>query len=340
MTVLGFVMLRRAIILLLLVSAALSAGWLAVQREPIPYDVLENRYASLASKFTTLGDGLIVHYIDEGPRDEPAVLLVHGLASSTDSWGAWRAGLEGTHRVISVDLPGHGLTRSPDLAEIPISYLSEFIDEFSRQLGLEDYVLVGASLGGHAGWYYALDHAERLNGLVLIGSAGLPNLPDETDRLSLSYQLASNPLLLPLTISADPRPLIRSGLEAAFVDVEMVSKALVNQYTDYALAPGHRRTILQIVSRPRDTAVSDQDRLEALDLPVLILQGQDDQITPLTHSERLRDLIPGAGLVVYPDVGHLPHEEAPDRSLADLVDFLNGLTVNKTEAPQNPEAPL
>lgn len=326
MTASGIVMLRRAIISLLLLAAALSAGWLAVQREPIAYDVLENRYAALDSRFLTLSDGLVVHYVDEGPKNAPVVLMVHGLASSVDTWSAWAEDLKEDYRVIRVDLPGHGLTRSPELGEIPISYLSAFLDEFATQLGLNDFVLIGSSLGGHAAWHYALQNADALNGLVLIAAAGLPDSPDEISKKPLTFQLIRHPLFMPVLSGMNPESLVKNGLNGAYAQPEIVTQDQIDRYTDLALAPGHRKTLLQLASRPRDTELDDQESLKSLDLPVLILQGDADIITPPEHSERLSQLISGAELIMYPGIGHLPHEEAADQSLSDLRGFLERLS--------------
>lgn len=326
MTALGIVMLRRAIVSLLLLAAALSAGWLAVQREPIAYDVLENRYATLDSRFLTLSDGLVVHYVDEGPKSAPVILLVHGLASSFETWSAWAEDLKQDYRVIRVDLPGHGLTRSPAIDEIPISYLSGFLGEFAAQLALDDVTLIGSSLGGHAAWHYALENTDHLNALVLVAAAGLPDRPDEISKMPLTFQLIRHPFFMPVLSGMNPEPLVKDGLGGAYSQPDMITQDQIDQYTDFALAPGHRKTLLQLASRPRDTELDDQENLKSLELPVLILQGDADIITPPEHSERLSQLISQSDLIIYPGVGHVPHEEAADQSLSDLRAFLERLS--------------
>lgn len=319
----GSVILRFVSVILLVLAAALSAGWLAMQREDIPYNVLENRYASQDSQFMTLSDGLMVHYVDEGPKDAPAIILFHGLGSSVETWRAWRADFSTDYRVISVDLPGHGLTRSPNLPELPISYLSGFVAEVCGKLDLNDAVLVGSSLGGHAVWHHAVNSDDEIAGLVLIAAAGLPPGDGENAGKPFVYTLAGQGWLRPFIQNLDPEPFIRNGMEGAFSDQTLATDELIDLYSDLSRAPGHREALLKYASRPRDTAQEDEARLLSLDVPVLILQGRDDQIIPSSDAERFANLIPNADLVSYPGIGHLPQEEAVEVSLADMRAFLD-----------------
>ena len=321
----GSVILRLVSVILLVLAAALSAGWLAMQRENISYNVLENRYANHDSQFMTLSDGLIVHYVDEGPKDAPAIILFHGLGSSVETWRAWRADLSTDYRVISVDLPGHGLTRAPDRPTLPISYLSGFVAEVRDKLALNEAVLVGSSLGGHAVWHHAVNSDDEIAGLVLIAAAGLPPGDDENADKPLAYALAGQGWLRPFIQNLDPEPFIRNGMEGAFSDQTLATDELIDLYSDLSRAPGHREALLKYASRPRDTANEDETRLVALDVPVLILQGRDDQIIPSSDAERFADLIPDAELIIYPGIGHLPQEEAAEASLADMRAFLDGV---------------
>src|SRR5688572_11006361 len=102
--------MRRLTLVSLLVAALGLAGCLA---RDIPYETLEARYASRASRYADLPGGLRVHYRDEGPRDAPAIILIHGFSASLHAWEPWRDRLADRYRIVTLDLPGHGLTRAP-----------------------------------------------------------------------------------------------------------------------------------------------------------------------------------------------------------------------------------
>lgn len=324
-------MLRRVIVVLLVLAAGVSALWLLLHRQNISYRTLDERYAADSSHYLTLSNDLVVHFTDEGSEDAPVIVLVHGFASSLQTWRDWRAGLIRDFRVISVDLPSHGLTRKGDAEVLTTNGLAAFLGEFITELELENVTLVGSSMGGHAGWVYALDHPEHLSALVLIGAAGMPPTDAEKDDRPFVYGLVSNVWAKPLLASMNPKPLIRDGLNGAYFDPAFVTDALVQQYSDLALAPGHRTGLLTLAARSRVDAREQAEQLKALDLPVLILHGADDRIIPAAHGERLNDLISNARLIIYPETGHLPHEERADQTLSDLKQFLASLSSDEPE---------
>ena len=91
----------------------LVIGWFALQRPDTPYATLEATYANAESQFMDLPGGVRVHYRDEGNAAGPTLVLVHGFSASLHTWEPWVARLGGDYRIISLDLPGHGLTRAP-----------------------------------------------------------------------------------------------------------------------------------------------------------------------------------------------------------------------------------
>jgi pimeloyl-ACP methyl ester carboxylesterase len=314
-------MLRRVSVFLLLFIALLAAFWLAVRRDDIPYGALEARYATEDSEFITLIDGLVVHYTAQGPENAPVILLLHGFASSSLTWADWQTDLKSDYRVISADLPGHGLTRNRDDQYLSSEGLAQYVDDLVIALGLNDFVLVGSSMGGHAAWLYAADHPSSLRGLVLVAGAGLPETAGEPDE-PLLFRVLDYPLFRPLLEDIDPSPLVRSGLRGAFVDAGFATNELVKTFSDLARAPGHRRALMKLAGRSRDTADADAQRLSELDFPVLILHGEDDRIVPVDHAARFEDLIPDAELKIYPGTGHLPHQELAAETLSEFRGFL------------------
>lgn len=310
--------------------AAAAALCLAGCAKPeIPYPQLEARYASAASRFADLPGGLHVHYRDEGRRDAPALVMVHGFAASLQAWEPWRTRLAGEYRVISLDLPGHGLTRAPAGYHASAEGDVALVDELTRNLGVERFVLIGNSMGGAVAWRYALAHPERLRGLVLVDAAGWPG-QGRNGPPPLVFQLLSNPAGRALLKSIDPTYMTTRGLKAAYLDPALVTPALVARYTDMARAPGHKDIMLGRNDGPRAGVTAAT--FAAIRTPTLVMAGADDRLIPSADARALAAAIPGAKLVVYPGVGHVPMEQIPDRSAADLRAFLAALPA---EPPAN-----
>ncbi len=307
---------------LLRIAAVLLAGaWLSGCVAPdIPYPRLEAKYANAASRYASLPGGLRVHYRDEGPRDARTVVLVHGFAASLHAWEPWVERLRQDYRVVSLDLPGHGLTQAPDDYAISSSGNAEIIDALTRRLGVERFVIVGNSMGGAVAWSYALAHPERLEGLVLVNAAGWPSSTDSSGGPAI-FKLLANPAGRLLLRNIDPRPLAARGLKQAYVDESLVSDALLDRYVELARAPDHRALLTNRGARPA-VAPETFARIEA---PTLVMVGLRDEVIPPERSAAFAKVIPGAQLVTYPAGGHVPMEQMPDASARDLRAFLSAL---------------
>lgn len=287
----------------------------------IPYPMLEQRYASESSRYLQTPEGVRVHYRDEGPRDAPVLVLVHGFSASLHAWEPWVARLSDTYRCISLDLPGHGLTRTPDGYDLSTAGNVAVVDAVAEQLGVERFVIAGNSMGGGVAWAYALAHPQNVRGLVLVDAAGWPSA-EKGDKPPLAFVLLRNPVGRALLRNLNPRPLAEPGLKAAYGDEALVTPALVDRYVDFALAPGRRA---QLTSRTPPRAQTDPKVFATIAAPTLVMHGEDDGVIPLSAGEGFAGAIPGARLIAYPGVGHVPMEQIPDRTVADLEAFLTGL---------------
>ncbi len=125
----------------------------------IPYEELEARYGSETSRYMEMPDGVRVHYRDEGnPDAEITLVMVHGFAASLHAWEPWVARLENDYRLVSLDLPGHGLTRAPAGYQASPEGQLAVVDAVAGKLGLDPFVLAGNSMGGGVAWRYGLAH--------------------------------------------------------------------------------------------------------------------------------------------------------------------------------------
>jgi pimeloyl-ACP methyl ester carboxylesterase len=301
---------RMALSLAFLLGLSALAALLGVRRE-IPAATAEARYASPASRFIAV-DGMRVHYRDRGAG--PALVLLHGSNSSLHTWEGWVSALSPGHRVVTLDLPGHGLTGPHPEGRYTAAGMAEFVDHFVAALKLDRFSIGGNSMGGDVAWHYALEHPERVERLVLVDPYVFPQAPAGVLRL---FAL---PFIGRLSSWITPRFLVARALRDVYGDPARVSDAVIDRHYALLLREGNRDASRRRFSEPRDDGLTA--RLHELRMPALILWGSLDRwISPL-NGERLVREIPGARLVTLEGLGHVPMEEDPARSVAPVLVFL------------------
>lgn len=305
-----------------LVVALLAAGFFLLQRPGETYAALDADYASPASKFMDMGDGVSAHYRDEGNPNGRTMLLVHGFSASLHTWEKWVGLLGGEYRMVSVDLPGHGLTRTPENYAPTIEGFADFLDRFADKAGIQKAVVVGSSMGGGAAWQMALRHPARVEALVLVGASGWPDPRIDDAEEPAIFKMLRNPVMGPVLRRLDNTPMVRQGLEASFVNKALVDDAMVARYVRMSRAPNHGDVLLAIMTGSAERTVATAEALAAIKAPTLILHGRQDNLVAVDGATKFNDAIAGSRLIIYDEVGHLPQEEIPERSGEDLRAFL------------------
>jgi pimeloyl-ACP methyl ester carboxylesterase len=299
-----------AIVLLLLVGAAILLYTPDESRK-----ALEAKYHVAPSDYVEV-DGLRLHVADTGPRDAPAVFLLHGLGSSLQTFDAWTQALSAHFRVVRFDLPGFGLTGADPSGDYSDARSLVLIGGLMDRLGLEKASFIGNSMGGRLAWMFASAFPARVEKLVLIS-------PDGFASPGFAYGRAPDvPLMLRLLPYTLPKPMLRMTLVPAYADQHRLSDAVVTRYWDFMRAPGVRRAILD---RTRQTILQDPvPLLRKIQAPTLLLWGEEDNMIPIANTADYMAAIPMCKLVRLPGLGHVPQEEAPAASLIPVQDFLYG----------------
>ena len=261
-------------------------------------------------------DGVRLRLRDTGPRDGPAVILVHGFGSSLDTWEPWARALSTRYRVIRFDLPGFGLTGADPTGDYTDAREIKILVDLMDQLSVARASLIGNSLGGRIVWNFAALHPERVSRLVLVS-------PDGFASPGFAYGVApKTPLMMRALPYVAPRGLLKANLAAAYANPNHLSDATLSRYRDMMLAPGVRPAILARMGQVilRDPAPT----LARIQAPTLLLWGEQDHMIPIANSaDYLKDL-PHASLVRLPNLGHVPFEEDPVTSLLPVERFLSG----------------
>lgn len=281
-----------------------------------PVDELKARWAKPPSRFVAL-QGMQVHVRDEGPRaDAVPIVLLHGTSASLHTWEGWAQGLAGQRRVIRFDLPGFALTGPQPQGDYSMAAYAKFVLGMLDAMGVSRCVLVGNSLGGQIAWSTALAAPQRVERLVLVDSGGYAV---ESQSVPLGFKIARTPGLRVLAQNLLPRGVVEGSVRNVYGHPERVTPELVDLYFDMTRRAGNRAALGQRMDQ-RD--VSSVARVGELKMPTLILWGGQDKLIPLRYGQAFAKEIAGSKLVVFDDLGHVPHEEDPLRTLAALQSFL------------------
>jgi pimeloyl-ACP methyl ester carboxylesterase len=319
---------------ILIIVMVLFGACLSLLQFDIPAEEVDALYTNEESKFMVLDNGARVHYRDEGNPDGPPLVLIHGSTASLHTWELWAADLGDQFRIVSMDLQGHGLTGPVPDNDYSIDAMVRLVDEVVTRLGIYRFSLAGSSMGGTTAWTYAIQHPDRLDALILVGSSGYPDDDDnEEDEGPLVFKVLSSPVGRVLVRHLSPRMLAEEGLKTSFVDDSLVDETMVDRYTTLAVREGSRDATAIRFSTQRSYELAL--RIPEITAPTLILQGDGDLLVSVPHAEKFHADIAGSKLIIYEDVGHMPMEENPEQSAADVRAFLNEvLGLGEVDIPQ------
>ena len=332
----GFSLPKLLFTTLLLLSIAVMAAVVWFFEEDLDPAIVDANYSNSQSQFMETSNGARVHFRDQGQPNGPPLLLVHGSNASLHTWEPWVRLLGDRYRVITLDLPGHGLTGAVPGNQYDAAAQLNTMAALIKHLGIDEFILGGNSMGGGASWRYALQHQEQIKALILVDASGLRQWREEESAQQSASQDAENngPLVFRLlrkpwfrriAVNLDTRSLTAQGLRSAFHDKSKVTQDMIELYYQMSMRAGTRQaTLTRFASYGRETgqpAHTEKD-LSTLSMPTLVLWGATDALTPVANGQRFANTLPDAKLIVYPEVGHIPMEEIPERSAADVRTFL------------------
>lgn len=272
-------------------------------------------------------DGFKVYYVDGGSGNITYILL-HGFGASVFSWRYLIENLSSYGRVVAYDRPGFGLTERVDPRRPPYNpYTSsgavEMLRRLMRALNVSKAVLIGHSAGGGLALLFTLKYPELVECLVLIAPAWRGwSRPWYWDLL-LNFPLSDRfgPLLVRQYVGSLEQVLYR-----AWYNKTLLTEEVVAGYKYPLKARNWDRGLFWVMKYGNFPDISRE--LDRIRIPVLIVHGEYDEIVPLHSSLELHAALANhtyTSLRVVPGVGHLPHEEAPDEAIREILNFLGAL---------------
>jgi pimeloyl-ACP methyl ester carboxylesterase len=263
-----------------------------------------------------------VSYYETGSG--PVVMLVHGITSSADAWRGVMPALAEHHTVVAPDLLGHGGSAKPR-GDYSLGAYASGLRDLLAALGHERATVVGHSMGGGIAMQLAYQFPERVERMALVSSGGLGK---EVGLVLRAATLPGAELVLPLLTRDGPRAVVigaahvlsRLGLRTR-ADVRGTALGLASLRDDDA-----RRAFIHTARSILDASgqrVSARDRLYLAEgMPTLIVWGDRDPMIPVAHGIAAHEQIPHSRLERFPDAGHYPFEEDPERFVRVLREFI------------------
>lgn len=251
-------------------------------------------------------NGIRMRYDDVG--EGQAVLLVHAFPLSGAMWRRQVEALRGHYRLIVPDLRGFGGSDAPP-GPYPMDDLADDLAALLEYLGVARVALVGLSMGGYIGFAFWRRHRDKVAALVLADTrAGADSAEGKAAR-EANARLVEEEGAAAIADKLIPN-LVAPGAPQAFRD-ELRALILANSPEGIAGA-----------LRGMAVRADSSDDLASIDVPVLVIVGAEDGLTPLAEAEALQAGIAGSAMVILPAAGHLSNLEQPEIFSAELSGFL------------------
>lgn len=287
----------------------------------LPDWYLTSRYA-YPDSFRQYNDfGLDLHYRDTG--EGPVVLLLHGEMGSLHNWEPWIERMRSDFRVIALDLPGSGLTGPThcidDIVDtcpenLNLTYLEHTLKYFIEDMQVRQLSIVGSGLGAYLGARYTIANPQKVERLVLATPVGLQQ--------ELPESLATLTTLGPVMRYVQPAPVMTELYQDFYSEPEN-NQGAVKRAMDLGQADGaHRSNIIQLEMVAEFMRHGSADEFASIQVPTLILWGQQDKWGDSALAERWEAQFPDSELVLYPALGNRLMEEATEITSADVIAFL------------------
>jgi len=338
-----FIRMFLTVLLLTVVSSSLAvssaAEYKKLDYEPRVYD-FESKYADI--------NGINICYIDEGAGDQ-VIIFVHGLSGTMYNFMDSIRYYSKSHRVVALDLPGHGNSERRNDIDYGIPLFADTIAGLMDHLGIEKAVIAGISMGGHSTAYFAWKYPKRTIAAVLIDAAGLgTNFPSFAKGFMEKHPEWIAKKMTKMTrksLAKGKKPMLggpanddgkHGGKFPMFWDASKPKAKKWNDWNNaymekfYWTEEFPKFNYALVLSSHSILSVPMNDKLADINVPTLIIWGNNDGLVDIQCGFEYARGIRGSMLVVIQDCGHVPPVEEPEQFFAALDKFLTGIKFKKS----------
>jgi pimeloyl-ACP methyl ester carboxylesterase len=310
--------LKYFLYLLLVLVASLAIYIYANVAPDKSVDELSKRWAQQPSQFLNIA-GMAIHLRDEGPKtDEEPIVLIHGTSASLHTWNGWADALKENRRVIRFDLPGFGLTGPDPQNNYTIEHYADVVAAVLDELNVQKCVLAGNSLGGYVSWATTVKYPQRVSKLILVDSSGYVFKPES---VPIAFKLSQSPIASVLLKNVLPKSLVARSIKNVYGNPDLVSDELVDRYYDLSLRSGNRDALKERFKQMSPGGLVD--KIQTINVPTLIIWGAKDRLIPPEMGTKFNQDIANSQLIVFDELGHVPHEEDPESTVSAVKRFLD-----------------
>jgi pimeloyl-ACP methyl ester carboxylesterase len=324
------ILLRVLAVLVALVVVAVIVGPFLISAKPSEGLASNTDAASAESRFVPVPfagtDALELHYLEQS-SDTPAgatpFLLLHGFTFNAWTWQPILDVFAAHGRAVAYDQVPYGLSAKPLRAEWngPNPYSKEAAIAqavgFMDALGLERAVLVGNSSGGTLALEVALAHPERVSALILVAPWVYVTRPTLPEALASLPQMRRLSLLIARKLGENG-----SLMDLSYADPSAITEERRERFQIHTRIAGWDSAWGELLALSLSAPVTVSEHLAEVQVPVLVVSGQEDRLVPVEDSRRVAEQLPDATFVIIPGCGHVPQEECPDALEPILAEWL------------------
>lgn len=261
-----------------------------------------------------LVDGINISYIEEGEAEDAVIIFIHGFPFNKWTWENQIGLLKERYRVIAYDVRGHGESIA-NTAQMNMNQLSDDLFSFMDAIGVESAIICGLSMGGYIALSSVLSQPARIEALILCDTqCGADSDQARTKRMDVIESIQKNGL----------SQYAHDSVQKLFCEASLMDK--LNEVSSIEQTILHT-SVETIVNTLKALAARKEtcSRLNQINIPVMILVGESDQITPLEAAQKMQDLITGSSLQVIEKAGHLSNLENPTSFNEHVQGFLTSI---------------
>ena len=257
-------------------------------------------------------NNLMTSYSDHGPEDAPVIILLHGFPFNKSMWNMQVEALKDNYRVIAYDIRGHGHS-DPGIDDFSIELFVIDLLRFMEKLRIEKSILCGLSLGGYIALNAVLKYPDRFDGLIL----------NDTQCIADTQEIKENRCIAIIRIKEKGVELYADEIiKNLFAPESFIKRGNVIAEVKEMIINTPKLTLcntLHALAERKEACT----RLQEINIPVLIMVGKEDKITPIAAAKQMHEIIKDSSLQVIPHAGHVTNLENPTAFNFQLVNFLD-----------------